>query len=152
MSELNRYIVFTLDEARYGLPLFAVQRVIPAVEITPLPEAHNFVLGLINLQGRIIPTLNLRKKFQMPEREIEPASHFIIASISDWTVALPVDTVLGLFEPTIKEVIPSKNILPDLKNVESVLRVDDNIILIHSPEKYLSLDEGMVLRDIIKQL
>jgi purine-binding chemotaxis protein CheW len=81
-------VVFTLDERRYALYLPAVERVVPAVEVTPLPNAPEVVLGVINVQGRIIPVINVRKRFGLRERDIEPNDRFILARTSRHVVAL----------------------------------------------------------------
>ena len=86
-------VPFLLDDQRYALHLGVVERIIPAVEITPLPKAPEIVLGLINIRGKIIPTLNIRRRLQLPERETELNDHFIIANTSKRTVALPVESV-----------------------------------------------------------
>ncbi len=86
-----RLVPFLLDDQRYALHLDVVERVIPAVEITPLPKAPEIVLGLINIRGKIIPVLNIRRRFRLPDRETELTDHFIIANTSKRTVALPAD-------------------------------------------------------------
>ena len=63
-------VIFFLDDRRYGLRLDAVERVLPALDVTPLPKAPEIVLGLINLKGKIIPVLDVRRRFRLQEREI----------------------------------------------------------------------------------
>ena len=65
-------VVFALDEPRYALLLSAVEKVVRAVEITPLPKAPEIVVGVINAQGRILPVLDIRKRFRLPAREMKP--------------------------------------------------------------------------------
>lgn len=65
---LEALVVFRLDERRYALPLSVVERVIRAVEVTPLPKAPPIVLGAIDVQGRVVPVLNVRRRFLMPDR------------------------------------------------------------------------------------
>ena len=74
-------VTFFLDDRRYGLHLDAVERVLPALDVTPLPKAPEIVLGLINLKGKIIPVLDVRRRFRLQEREIGLQDHFIIANI-----------------------------------------------------------------------
>ena len=64
----NHIVVFTLDEQRYALHLLAVERVVRAVEVTALPEAPEIVLGVVNVKGRIVPVINVRRRFRLPER------------------------------------------------------------------------------------
>ena len=79
MEQSNQYVVFTLDEQRYALHLAAVERIIPVVEITPLPKAPDLVLGIINVGGQIIPVIDTRKRFRLPERELNLSDVLITA-------------------------------------------------------------------------
>ncbi|MDB6169570.1 MAG: chemotaxis protein CheW, partial [Verrucomicrobia bacterium] len=72
-SAPTQIVVFRLDAQRYALSLTAVDRIARAVEITPLPNAPDIVLGVINVSGRVLPVLNLRRRFRMRERAISPA-------------------------------------------------------------------------------
>jgi purine-binding chemotaxis protein CheW len=63
VDKLNQLVVLTLDEQRYALHLSAVERIVRMVEITPLPKAPQIVLGVVNVQGRIVPIVNIRKRF-----------------------------------------------------------------------------------------
>jgi len=62
-------LVFLLDNQQFGLHLAAVQRLVHAVEIISLPKAPEIVLGVINVQGQIIPAVNVRKRFRLPQQE-----------------------------------------------------------------------------------
>ena len=79
MEKLNQLVVFFLNEQKYALYLPAVERVVSAIEVTPLPQAPDNVLGIINVMGKVIPVVNIRKRFGLPEREIDLSDQFIIA-------------------------------------------------------------------------
>jgi chemotaxis signal transduction protein len=66
MNKSIPLVVFTLDEQRYALHLDAVKRIVRAVEVTPLPKAPQIVLGVVNVQGKVIPVMNLRSRFSLP--------------------------------------------------------------------------------------
>jgi purine-binding chemotaxis protein CheW len=100
--------MFTLDEPRYALYLSAVERVVRAVEITLLPKAPDIVLGVINWQGKIIPVIDVRKRFRLPEREMDPDDRFIIARAAQRQVALAADSVVGIRELTDQEMVSAK--------------------------------------------
>jgi purine-binding chemotaxis protein CheW len=151
MNKLNQYLVFTLDEQRYALYLSAVERVVRIVELTPLPESPDIVLGIINLQGRIIPVVNIRKRFNLLEREIEVSNQMIMAHTSKRVLALLVDTVKGIVERPEQEVILAEKILPDIEYVEGVVKLEDGLILIHDLERFLSLEEERKLEDAMKE-
>ena len=151
MSGLAQLVVFRLDERRYALPLAVVERVVRAVDVTPLPKASPIVLGAINVHGRVLPVLNVRKRFLMPEREIGPADWFLLAHTARHTVVLVVDESEGVVERTQAEVVRSTQIVPDLDHFPGVLRLDDGLVLIHDLEKFLSLDEARALDEAMDE-
>jgi purine-binding chemotaxis protein CheW len=155
--ELSQYVVFTLDELFYAVRLSAVIRAIRAVEITPLPKAPPIVLGVINLGGRIIPVVNIRKRFRLPERELELTDQFIVAraSRSDANadggrlLALAVDEVVGVRDLSSQETIAAETILPGLEHLEGVAKTDQGLILIHDLGTFLSLEEESAIGAIL---
>ena len=78
MDLADQYLIFTLDKQRYAMGLEGVEKVIRAVEMNTLPEGQDLLLGLINMQGKIIPVLNIRKHFYLPQREMEINDRIII--------------------------------------------------------------------------
>ena len=138
-------VLFRLDEQHYALHLPAVERVVRTVEITPLPKAPEIVLGVINAHGQVIPVVNVRKRFRLPEREVDLDDHIMIARTSKRLLALPVDSVEGVIEYPEEQVVVSEKIVPGMEYVEGVLKLPDGLILIHNLEKFLSLKEEKAL-------
>lgn len=138
-------IVFNLDEQRYALRLSAVERIVRIVEITPLPNAPEIVLGVVNVRGQVIPVVNMRKRFLLPDREVTLSDHLIIARTAKRTVALVADAVSGVVEYWEEELAATDRILPDLKYVEGVAKREDGLILIHNLDTFLSLEEEKTL-------
>jgi purine-binding chemotaxis protein CheW len=147
----NHIVTFTLDEQRYGLPLAVVERIVRAAEVTRLPNAPSIVVGAINVEGRVLPVLNVRRRFGLREREISPANHFLIARTPPRVVVLVVDEAKGLVECSQDEIIGSARIVPGLEQFQGVVKLDDGLVLIHDLEKFLSLDEARALDDAMNQ-
>ncbi len=146
----NQLVAFTLDEQSFALRLASVEEAARMMEITPLPRAPRVVLGVVNIRGRIIPVFDPRKRFHLPEREIDPGDHLLIARSSRRRVALAVDEVSGLVECADEKIVASDAILPRIDYVEGVLRLDDGILLIHDLDLFLSLDEEESLDESMK--
>ena len=142
MKATNQLLVFTLDGYRYALYLSAVERVFRAVEITPMPKAPEVVLGIVNVHGRIVPVVNLRRRFRLLEREIDPSNQLILARTSIRPVALLADSVDGVIECLEQDVISAQRLLPGFKYVEGVVKLEDGMVLIHDLDTFLSLDEA----------
>lgn len=145
MEKPSRLVVLTLCDQRYGLPLSAVERVVRMVEITPLPKAPDIVLGVVNVQGRVIPVVDMRRRFRLPERAISLSDQLVIAHTARRPVALAADAVSGVLEYSEQEAVGAQNILPDIEYVKGVVKLRDGLVLIHDLDKFLSLEEGATL-------
>ena len=155
--DMKRCVVFTLDELFYGVGLSIVVRVLRAVEITPLPSAPPIVIGVINMGGRIIPVVNIRKRFHLPERELDLSDQFIVAVAvrrdspeeDGRLLALAVDAVVGVREISAQDTTPAATVLPGLEHLQGVARTDEGLILIHNLGTFLSLEEEKSLGALV---
>src|SRR5579872_3597119 len=98
MDTLRQLIVFNLDGQKFALRLAVVERIEQMVEITPLPKMPEHVLGVVNRKGQIVPVFNLRRRFRLPERDVDPRDHLIFARTTHRPVALAVDAAGGVVE------------------------------------------------------
>jgi len=151
MNLADQYLIFILDQKRFALGLSGVDKVIRAVELNPLPENQDLLLGLINMQGRIIPILNIRKHFYLPSREIDVSDRIIISHISGLKLAFVVDAVEGVVEITKKQVDKAKKIFPKLENfIEGVGKLKDDTVLIYNIDNFLSDQDKDQLKNAVK--
>jgi len=145
-----KWVVFSLDAGRYALPLAAVERIVRAVEVTPLPTAPPIVLGAIDVQGRVLPVLNLRRRFGLRERAIEPADQFLIARTMNRTVVLVVDAAQGVLQSTASDTISAATLTTGLEHIQGVIRLPDGLVLIHELDLFLSATESRALDEALK--
>ncbi|MGA2936627.1 MAG: chemotaxis protein CheW [Syntrophobacteraceae bacterium] len=145
MKESVQLVAFMLDEQRYGLRLSVVERVVRAVEVISLPSAPDIVMGVINLAGQVVPVVNIRRRFRLPEKELSLDDRLIIAKTARLTVALLVDSASSLVEVSTSDVIHASNILPRIDYIDGVATLEDGMLLIHDLDKFLSLEEERAL-------
>ena len=145
MNRQDKLLIFAIAALRCALDIATVERIIRAVEITPLPKAPDIVLGIINIRGRVIPVLNIRKRFGLPEREISINDSLIIAETLARPVALVVDEVSGVIEYNDAAVVKPGDIVPGLEYIDGVVKLNDGLVLIHDLDKFLSLEEEQLL-------
>lgn len=150
MKKPGHLIVFVLDRQRYALPLHAVDRVVRMVAITPLPKAPDIVLGVVNYQGRVIPVINMRRRFNLPEKDIALTDQLVVAHTSRRSVALVADAVHDVIAGLAQGLIETENILPGIEYVDGVIKLEDGLILIHDLDKFLSLEEESSLNQALK--
>lgn len=146
---MKSYAVLKLDEMRIALPLECVVRIIRAVHITALPAAPDIVLGVVNVAGRVIPAVNLRRRFRLPERDIRLTDRLVIVRTSKREVAFMADNASGVFEYAEPDIVHAETILPGLEYIDGIMKFNDSLILIHNLERFLSLEEEVSLDQAI---
>ncbi len=130
MDKRENFLIFTVSDRHYALRLSNVERIVRAVEVMPLPEASESVLGVINVQGQIVSVLSLRKQFRLPDREIELDDRFVIAHTSHQTIALLVDTVIGVVVISDRKMVPAKTIASGMEYSDGMIKLEKDMVLI----------------------
>jgi purine-binding chemotaxis protein CheW len=146
MSANNQLVVFTLDEQSFALNLSNVERIVRAVEVTPLPDAPEVILGVINIEGRVVPVVNTRKRLGMPEKDMELQDLFIIVREDGHRLALLADQVKPVLEVPDEELVSPDRVLPGIGYVQGVAKIDDGMLVVLRLETIMSLtDQKLVL-------
>ncbi len=91
MSQNLEYVLFKLDNENYGLNIHNVETIEKILPITRVPYAKDFVKGVVNLRGNVVPVIDLRKRFDLPDKEFDENSRVIIVKAEDITVGMVVD-------------------------------------------------------------
>ncbi len=138
-------LVFTLDDWRCALELSTVEKVYRAVAVTPLPDAPDIVLGVVNVRGVVLPVVDIRRRFRLPEKNLTPDDQLIVAHSSGRLVVLAVDSVTDVIECSGQDITSASAIAPGMEYVEGVARLKDGMILIHNLARFLSLEEVVAL-------
>jgi purine-binding chemotaxis protein CheW len=141
MAGSRQLVVFTIDDQQFALNLSCVERIVRAVEITHVPDAPDTVLGVINVEGRIIPVLNSRRRLGFPEREIELSDHFIIVNEAQRSFALVADEVKPVLELSEQQVVTSEEVLPGAGRAQSIAKVEDGMVVVLTVGSILSLQD-----------
>lgn len=120
------------------------------VAITPLPKAPAIVFGVVNIQGRLIAVINMRRRFHLPEREITLTDQLVVAHTARRPVALVADAVLDVIAYPAQSLIATGEVLPNIEYVEGVIKLADGLIFIHDLDKFLSLEEEKFLANALE--
>jgi purine-binding chemotaxis protein CheW len=152
MVELINLVIFIVEDQRYALPLKSIVRIVNATEVTKLPNAPDGVLGIINFQSEIIPVLNLRQRLNLPEREINPTHHFLIALTAKRKVALFIDRPQDVIEIDQSLLVDSDHFSSDIEQIQGVIKLNDGLVLIYNLEKLLSPGDVLILDEALSQL
>ncbi len=93
MSDERQVVIFKLGNEEYAIPIMQVQEIIRMTDITAIPQAPDFVEGIINLRGRIIPIIDLMKRFNLEGGEYSDEMRIVVVDVQNQTVGIIVDMV-----------------------------------------------------------
>ncbi len=144
MDEASRLLTFRLAERRFGLDLTAVRRVVRAVEVSPVTEAPPGVLGVIDVQGQVVPVVDARVGLGLPTRPLRTEDRFILTAIGDRLAALKVDAVEEIVELPAERVVTGEAMVPGWA-LSGVLSLDGEMLLTCDPERLLQPVEALDL-------
>ncbi len=92
-TQKDKYLTFRIANEDYGIAIANVTEIIGIQSITEIPEMPDYIKGVINLRGKVIPVMDVRKRFKLPEREYDERTCIIVVEIDGTSVGLVVDTV-----------------------------------------------------------
>lgn len=152
MANDQKLLTFSLGEEGYGVSILKVKEIIGMLDITPVPRTPDFIKGVINLRGKIIPVMDLRIKFGMEEKEYNERTCIIVVEVN----LKGTERLLGVVVDMVSEVvtISSDQIEPP---PEYGMKLEHNFILGIGKIKervviILDIDEVFLCEEIIKML
>jgi purine-binding chemotaxis protein CheW len=138
-------LVFEVASQRYALPTRDVRELVRAVTITPLPDAPPVIEGVVNVRGRVLPVLDIRARFGLPARPLEPSDHFIVASAGTRGVILRVDRATHLARVDEACIQGRESVGAGGGYVAGVAKMEGGLVLIHDVATFLSAAESASL-------
>lgn len=139
--QLDKYVTFKSGNEYFGLKIEYVNEIIVFQEITEIPESENYIKGLINLRGKIIPVIDVRLRFGQEPFEYNDRTCIIVINVKSTVVGLIVEKIAEVVE------IPEENILPSpsighgdkVQNnyVQAIGKVGDDVKLLLDPDKLI---------------
>ena len=148
-GEHLQVLVVEVGGQRYGLPVADVRELVRAVTILPVPRAPAIVEGIINLRGNIVAVLDIRARFGLPAKPLEPADHFVVAEAGNRMVALRVDRALDLVHLEAADIEDARGLIPGADYVSWVAKLPHNLVLVHDLRTFLSRAESAALAETI---
>lgn len=136
----RQLVVFRLLDETYGVDIHQVREIIRVPEITRVPRAPEFVEGVINLRGNVIPVLDLRKRFKLQIGTADDEQRIIVVEMENQTIGMIVDAVsevLGVAETSIDD--PSPYIVSvNTHYIEGIVKLEEELIILLRLDQVLS--------------
>ena len=136
----KQYISFTVGDEKYGLDLMEIDSIERLSPITRVPKSKDFVLGVINLRGDIIPVIDTRKIIGIPPKAHDEQTRIIITKYEDCSIGILVDNVINILEVSEDQIQRKDEVFEDKiqELVAGLIRTGTEIVLILDLEKILS--------------
>ena len=146
----TQLVVFVLEQEEFACNISDVREVLKMVRVTPLPRSLEFVSGVINLRGEVIPVIDLRKRFGLPEAERNDNNRIIIVEVESRMIGLIVDSVSEVIRLPDKQIqeTPDQVAGGHTNFIAGVGKIEDRLLIILHMERILTTEEQIALEDI----
>jgi len=154
--ESDQHLTFVLSDEEFAIPVITIREIIEYGHLTNVPMVPEFIQGVVNLRGNVVPVLSLAKKFGLEVRDVDKRTCIIIldAQIEGSTVVMGVvvDKVLQVIEIPEDNIEPSPTLGASIRTdfIKGMGRIDDNFIIILDIVQVLSAEEIALVHDIHK--
>ncbi|PTN38737.1 chemotaxis protein CheW [Desulfonatronum sp. SC1] len=149
-AELLQLVTFHIGEEEFGVEILKVQEIIRMLGITRVPKAPDFVEGVINLRGKVIPIIDLRKRFGMTAQEHDKHTRIIVIEINKVIVGFVVDSVSEVLRIPANTVEPPPAIISGIESeyINGVGKLADRLLILLDLDRLLSRGEQNMLAGI----
>jgi purine-binding chemotaxis protein CheW len=147
-TQKEKYLTFLLDRESYGIGINNVIEIIGIHPITLVPELPDYIKGIINLRGKIIPVMDVRLRFKKAFREYNDRTCIIVVDINDLSIGLIVDSVSEVLVIPDQDIIPPPNLNKvNNKYIKGIGKIGKEVKLILDCDKLISDEEVDILNN-----
>ena len=142
-EKIMHIVSFNIGEEQYGVDILRVQEINRMVTITQVPNSPNYVEGVINLRGKVIPIIDLRTRMGIPKKEHDSTTRIMVIDLEGSTLGFVVDSVnevlripINIMEPP-----PAIALNADTNFITAIANFEERMIIILNLDKVLSVSE-----------
>ena len=143
-QQADKFLMFMLGSEEYGIDITRITAIEELPQITTIPDMPNFVKGVINLRGKVIPAVDLRLRFGIEEREYDDRTCIVIVSMNESTIGLIVDIVSEVHEIAKNDIGPPppfKNASGKEQYIAGLAKKGDEVKIILDVHKIISNED-----------
>ncbi len=146
-EDLLQLVSFKIGEEEFGVDILKVQEINRLVAITKVPRSPDFVEGVINLRGKVIPIIDLRKRFMMETKEYDKDTRIVVVDIENQVMGMVVDAVSEVLRLPRKTIEPAPEIATSVDSdyIKGVAKLEDRLLIFLDLSKVFSEKERMAL-------
>jgi purine-binding chemotaxis protein CheW len=141
-TQKGKFLTFLLGNEFYGMEIEFVKEIVSMQPITEVPELPEYIRGIINLRGKIIPVMDVRARFKKPFREYDDRTCVIVIDVKNLSVGLIVDSVSEVLSIPDNEIVPPPEIGREgNRYIKAIGKVENEIKLLLDCDKLLNENE-----------
>lgn len=140
MGEVKQYVAFMLGQEEYAVEILTVQEIIRWTESTRVPKAPDYIKGVINLRGTVIPVIDSHRCFNLAEQVVTDSSRIIVFHLEDTVIGMTVDMVTEVISIDGQNIEQSHN-TRSISNhfMSGIGKVGDRLLIILDPARVLEM-------------
>ena len=153
-GELLQLVTFVVADEEFAIPILTVQEINRMMEITRVPESPDCVDGVINLRGRIIPVIDLRKRFGLGASERSNDSRIVVVEVNEGVIGFTVDRVNEVLRVSADIVDPPPPMVCNHDGadyVQGVGKLDDRLLLMLDVNRLFNADEMSRIQETVQE-
>ncbi|KDR94557.1 purine-binding chemotaxis protein CheW [Peptoclostridium litorale DSM 5388] len=149
-TQKNKFLIFSLESESYGIEIRHVTEIIGLQPITQVPEMPEYIMGIINLRGKIIPVMDVRLRFNKESREYNDRTCVIVIEINDIPMGLIIDSVSEVIPITGENIVEPPSIYSEGgRYINGIGKVEDEVVLLLDSDRLLNEEESENLANTI---
>ena len=141
-------IVFTAHDKEYAVDIMQVCEVIRIRDTTPIPDAPDFVEGVINLRGNVVSIISLRRKLGFEKKELDRSNRIIIAKVDDNMIGVVVDNVIDVITVAPGNIKLPDEVLKKARYLAGVARIKESLVPIIDISRLLSYEDKTIIAEV----
>jgi purine-binding chemotaxis protein CheW len=144
-TQRDLFLTFHLGGEDYGMEICHVTEIVGIQKITEIPDMPIYIKGVINLRGRVIPVMDVRIRFGLPEREYDERTCVIVVCVGETTTGLVVDRVNEVSEIPASQIEPTPNTGTAGSYIQGMGKINNEVKILLDMEKLFGDDESLML-------
>jgi purine-binding chemotaxis protein CheW len=150
-GELIQLVSFNLEKEEYGINVLTVREIIRMLNITRVPNTPHYVEGVINLRGKVIPIISLRRKFDLPEAEYDKRTRIMVMEVVGEMMGFIVDEVSEVIRISEREIQPPPPVVSsgiEQECMSGVINQAERLLVLLDLEKMFTADERRLFSSV----
>lgn len=142
-QEMSQFVTFLIANESYGVEVLSVKEILGMTAITPVPNTLDFMKGVINLRGEVVPVVDMRRKFGLDAKEYDGFTVIIIVEVKKRLIGMIVDAVSDVADIPVNAIQSTPHFSAQIETdfIRGIGQVGENLIIILDVDRILTTDE-----------